>query len=537
MDVSAAERLRQSVDLQQDRLRREIPPDRDAAILAILRQQYRLPHPSPHEPLVDLITGHRIPNLGANMAMALLLDAAGTPGEASRQRTDNMLDTWAKRFLRACGEVAEAERVLGHAETGFMKLADDGHGGFSAWITTIRPPATWRERADIDWWASWLARTHEPELHALRHRGSHGSLDEDTSLRTARVYLEMMSYQFGYPPDVTIGELRVETWLDILAALITWALRRHDRGDVETPLPEHVLVSELATTLLIPPDIVREAIAAFTLDRHNAAWHAAVPGVAAAPLVRLGGDRLAPSIHGLTTEPLLFLARELRRRDPQGYHSAAHAREAAFREDLYALFADKRFVTSAGTIRLRHSNGHLRTDIDAVVFDRKTGALGVFELKSHDPFARSTAALIRQRDNVLYANRQISGVLDWIRTYGANELLNRVDAATARRFRANKVFPFVLGRYLAHFGNGTEPDRRAAWGTWPQVLRLLDVQPLRSTDSAPIASLFARLQKDDSIIRLPSELPPRNIELGGTRLVVYPSYAALQSRGLPVGGA
>jgi hypothetical protein len=33
----------------------------------------------------------------------------------------------------------------------------------------------------------------------------------------------------------------------------------------------------------------------------------------------------------------------------------------------------------------------VRTDIDAVVFDRKSGTLGIFELKSQDPFARSSA--------------------------------------------------------------------------------------------------------------------------------------------------
>jgi len=45
---------------------------------------------------------------------------------------------------------------------------------------------------------------------------------------------------------------------------------------------------------------------------------------------------------------------------------------------------------------LNDSDSHL-------VFDRKTGTLGFFELKSQDPFARSTAELVRQRDNVLYA--------------------------------------------------------------------------------------------------------------------------------------
>ncbi len=175
------------------------------------------------------------------------------------------------------------------------------------------------------------------------------------------------------------------------------------------------------------------------------------------------------------------------------------------------------------------TTGDVRTDIDAVVFDRKTGTLGFFELKSQDPFARSTAELARQRDNVLYANRQISGVLAWLNRHGADALLDRVDTRTAKMFRVQKVYPFVLGRYLAHFSDGPEPDRRAAWGTWPQLLRLLDGQPFRATDANPLASLFTRLTNDVPLIRPPADDAPREIAIGAARLIVHPSYAAFQA--------
>ncbi len=254
-----------------------------------------------------------------------------------------------------------------------------------------------------------------------------------------------------------------------------------------------------------------------------------MPGVAAAPLVRVDPSRLVWSIHGLMTEPLLFLTRELRRRAPQEYHNTAYLREVVFRQDLYALFGDKRFVTSAGRIELRRDDGDVRTDIDAVVFDRKTGTLGFFELKSQDPFARSTAELVRQRDNVLYANRQISGVLTWLKRHGADALLGRVDPRTAKTFRVQKVYPFVLGRYLAHFSDGPEPDRRAAWGTWPRLLRLLDGQPVRATDANPLASLFTRLTNDVPLIRPPADDPSHEIAIGVARVIVHPSYAAFQT--------
>jgi hypothetical protein len=531
--LNAHERLRQVIDHQQDRLRASVPLGRQAATLALVRTQDRLPHMPGIEAEPDLITGRRLPNLGGNKALQLCIESAGDDASAAPASFDAGWDDWAERFRQECSWLAEAEQVLAHCETGFMRMVDDSNGMFHAWIATKRPPTSWRERADIDWWASWLASRHEPELRALRS-AQLGNVNSDPIgdglyRQLSNVHLAMMAYQPGYPPDTEIGGCTFQLYRDVLGQLIAWALQVRDRGEVATPQSEHSLVAALAAALTTDPAVIARAVAALTLDRENADYHAAVPGVAAAPLVRIDPSRLVWSVHGLTTEPLLFLTRELKRRAAPEYHNTAYLRESLFRHDLYEFFQDKRFVTGAGRIELRRERGDVRTDIDAVVFDRKTGTLGFFELKSQDPFARSTAELARQRDNVLYANRQVSGVLAWLNRHGADALLGRIDARTARTFRVHKVYPFVLGRYLAHFSDGPEPDRRAAWGTWPQILRLLDGQPLRGTDANPIGSLFTRLTKDVSLVRPLTDSSPKEIPIGGARLTVNPSYAAFQT--------
>jgi len=530
--MTVHERLRQEIDEQQDHLRAGVPPDRQAAIRALLRAQDRLPHSPGIAPLPDLVTGRRRAILGGNKAIQLCYESTGGDATAAPAPTNNRLDDWGKRFLQECGQLAAAEMVLAHCETGFMRLVENGNGTFDAWIATKRVPTSWRERTDIDWWASWLAARHEPELRALSKPPDTESGDPGHDAfyrRLANVHLQMMAYQLGYPPDAVIDGCTVQTYRDVLSQLIAWALRARDRGEAAAPRSERSLVAAIATALAIDPAVISRAVAAFTLDRERAAYHAAVPGIAAAPLVQVDPNQLVWSVHGLTTEPLLFLTRELKRRAAQEYHNTAYLRETVFRQDLYALFQDKRFVTSVGRIELRRKDGDVRTDIDAVVFDRKTGTLGFFELKSQDPFARSTAELARQRNNVLYANRQISGVLDWLKRHGGDALLSRVDTRTAKTFRVQKVYPFVLGRYLAHFSDGPQPDRRAAWGTWPQLLRLLDGQPFRATDANPVASLFNRLTKDEPLISSPIDLPPHEIAIGAARLIVHPSYAAFQS--------
>jgi hypothetical protein len=333
-----------------------------------------------------------------------------------------------------------------------------------------------------------------------------------------------------YPPGAIIGGCDLDTCRDVLIRLIGRVLAARERGDAVCTFVESALVAELAVELATDPAAIEQAVAGFTLDAGNAAWHAAVPGIATAPLIRLDAHTLAAGYSGLTSEPLLFLSHELRRRFTQDYHNTAWLREEVFRHDLASLFGHKRFVTSDSRIRIRRNDGALRTDIDAAIFDRKTGTLAVFELKSQDPFARSAEELQRQRDNFRQASRQVAAVLDWINRHGADDILNRIDHRTAKMFRVHKVYPFVLGRYLAHVDPGAEPDRRVAWGSWPHLLRVLDGQPFTGNEANPIATLFSRLAKDTGKVRPPVGSLPREISLGSARLIVHASYAAMQDR-------
>jgi hypothetical protein len=93
----------------------------------------------------------------------------------------------------------------------------------------------------------------------------------------------------------------------------------------------------------------------------------------------------------------------------------------------------------------------------------------------------------------------------------------------------------VLGRYVVHFNDGAEPDRRAAWGTWPQVLRLRDGEPFGANDANPLATLFTRLGTEVPPVHTPSEIESRRINLGTTSLMVHPSYAAYQEHSSDAG--
>ena len=520
--MNPEQRLREEIDRERARLRSGIPSDRLAAIAVVLAAREQLPPSFDH----DLVSGRHFPDLGANLALQFCLETTAD----TQVSADHDLDRWSLLFLQSCRRVAEAELVLAHCESGFMRMSEENEGSFHAWIASKRPPASWRERADIDAWELMLEREIGPEPSTPGPDPTSGADSEGLFDRRAAWHAQRLSYQLGYPQDAEVAGCQVRTILSVLELLISWALEEHDRGEEPTPRLVNALNDSISVALGIDAASIGRIVSAFTLDGDNAAFHAEVPGIAAAPLVRFDDERLIWSILGLTSEPLLFLTRELRRRSAQEYHNSAYLREVVFRDDVYSLFRDKRFVTSSTRIELRRKGGDLRTDVDAAVFDRRTGTLGVFELKSQDPFSRSLAELARRRDNLMYSNRQVSGLLDWVKHHGADDLLGRIDRQTAKKYRVHKVFTFVLGRYLVQFNDGPEPDRRAAWGSWPQVLRLLDGFSVNPTDSNPIASLFTRMQKDSGIEYSTEAVPSRQILIGTITLTIHPSYDAYTAR-------
>ncbi|MGB3327721.1 MAG: hypothetical protein WBA46_02140 [Thermomicrobiales bacterium] len=492
------ETLTAAIAAQETALRESVPAERQTALVALVRAQDRLLDDLDPTlvPPFDAIHGSALANPGGSLALSLVLGPDGEPSSVPDVPTASSLDAWASPFLAGSAALADARQVLAHLATGFMRGEIQDDGTLAVRIARKRLPPTMRERIDLAWWAA----------HEHRHPA------DDT--------FAAPSWQFGYLPAAEIAGHTANRWMDAVRVLT-------DRyGEEASPVPERDVRATLADRLAIAPDEAADILAGLTLDATSAGWHATVPGIASTPFVRIATETLMPSRFGLRSEPLLFLARELRRRDAPRWHNAAHQREEAFRGDLATAFSDKRFVHAPSRIQLRRDGGTLRTDIDAAIFDRKTGTLALFELKSQDPFARSPEELDRRRDSLLAANRQLSGILDWIRRHGPDEILDRIDHQTAKRFHVQRVLPFVLARTLVQFNDGPAPDKRAAWGTWPDVLRLHAAGMLDPTTGNPLQTLFTRLHGlPDAPLTAPStDQPPRTISLGRVLLVLTAAY-------------
>ena len=567
--LSKQEQLRQLIDEQQESIRRTFPTRKERAVVGLTRARdwYFLKSQDTLSAAPQSMKGHSsyLYSSGWQKALQLCFGDTAEPPDVSPFDTDSTLDVWADQVLLECDALAAGEQVLAHCETGFMRMQQGGQKDFSVWIASKKMPTEWREREDIDWWTNTLARADELEMQDLarekvdvqQHLNAfacqwQGSVPvyrtmqeiDDYYNRLGTLWIRRMACHFLYPAQTLIGGCTVEQYRNVLAVLIGCALKHLDvckafvvqhssstlRALLATPHNDTVLIKALSETLRVDGAIIHRVVDAYSLHHENVSYHCSLAGTPAPPLLRLDEQHLVWSLTGLLSEPFFFLSRELKRQHSYEYHTAAHLHEEVFRQDLYQLFSDKNFVRSAGSIELRGTQGNLTTDVDALIFDRKAGALALFELKSQDPFAYSHQERRRQRDYFYNAGKQVSTYVQWLNRNGANALLARLDPKLVKRLKVQKTYIFVLGRYLAHFFDGPEFDRRAAWGTWPQVLRLVNGASFSVEDAHPIQSLYNKLMKETPLILSGPALDVQEITIGDRNVSVYPDFETYKNR-------
>ena len=141
---------------------------------------------------------------------------------------------------------------------------------------------------------------------------------------------------------------------------------------------------------------------------------------------------------------------ELYRRYRKDWDRAVDGREEHFRKELNDLFSAERFAKAEKPLKLRNK-GRVATDIDAALFDKATGTLGLFQLKWQDPFGTSMRKRNSKMMNFLEETDQ------WVSTVSSilretPEVLNHLlGDRTVRIKDTKKIHLFVIGRHFSHF--------------------------------------------------------------------------------------
>lgn len=254
-----------------------------------------------------------------------------------------------------------------------------------------------------------------------------------------------------------------------------------------------------------------------TLDSAYADTFASVPGHPFPPLVQVGSDMLMLCIRGCLDGPFWFLLRKLRHRFRKDWDRIVNEREDQFRNELYELFLSERFATAKMPIRIRHVGLDV-TDIDAAVFDKTYGTLSLFQLKWQDPFGQSMRERrSKMRNFFSTTNRWIGAVSDWVANSSDSDLLARVDNNIGQqRIKRTEI---VVARHHARFSGSDLCDSRAAWGTWPQLCRIVTEKYSGGDLLKGTAKAF---RDDQKRTESPRPLPSGQMNIGETSIIVVP---------------
>ena len=115
------------------------------------------------------------------------------------------------------------------------------------------------------------------------------------------------------------------------------------------------------------------------------------------------------------------------------------------------------------------------TDIDAVVFDRIEGVIGIFQLKWQDfNIAEVKQQRSRAKDFVSRVDAWATAISDWIAEFGLEALCRVLQISPVDGIPVTNIRLFAIGRSAARFKSyGYQPSRPdVAHCTWAQFLRL-----------------------------------------------------------------
>lgn len=237
---------------------------------------------------------------------------------------------------------------------------------------------------------------------------------------------------------------------------------------------------------------VQQIFEAITLTKENYDYYLEYPSTPPPVFIEVGGKLLMRSIAGCFANPFSILNRELKRKYKKDYDKALNNRENRFRKELFVFFPQERIVKIQKEIRISFES--ICTDIDAILFDKQTGTLGLFQLKWQDPYAASMRERFSRITNLFpKAHEWISKIKYWLSSNTEKTILNslQIDKELDKPVKINEVCIFVLSRNQVNF-TGVELDDSVAWSSWYQLIESRAM--IRTMFDDPIREMFVKIK-------------------------------------------
>lgn len=212
-------------------------------------------------------------------------------------------------------------------------------------------------------------------------------------------------------------------------------------------------------------------------------------------LFDLGNGFILRPVSCLTRNPFTAARTQHQWLDPGTVHAVAADREKWMREQLYSMFGGRRYICFPGNLKLRRG-GAVLTDIDAAVYDRRTGEVGIFQLKWQDYSTNDVRQLRSKAANLSAELTDWSGkIMSWIEENGVSALDKSLRLKQKRREAVTSVMLFAISRSSVRTqGYGIRTDAPSlAMAVWPQFVRArMEVGP----SARSLRDLHARLLQE-----------------------------------------
>jgi len=280
-----------------------------------------------------------------------------------------------------------------------------------------------------------------------------------------KLYLDFIQEQIGV----------VIKHIDFCFALVNKNPKINLRDILTFVQSESHYVKTYSNWLNVTEDELKQIMSCVCLDFENSSYHLGMVAPPLPPMIRMSNSQIIRSTAGFKHKPCLFLQHELKRRFPRDYFKAVNDREERFRNELYSLItgnSPERFLTSPRSIEIKTAS--YKTDIDAVIFDKTTKTLALFQLKWQDSFGNSMSER-RSRISNLYPKSKewIDKIVDWTKKYPEKTILNSLgfNGLAPNENAINDIYIFVIARNHIHF-TGVELDGQASWASWYQFVEV-----------------------------------------------------------------
>lgn len=291
----------------------------------------------------------------------------------------------------------------------------------------------------------------------------------------------------GIHPDAKLGSITGADVASVSAALISLHVKHFGCVSIAKKLfnqvsvpqsltiwgPRSALEESISLMSGLPEPVVCAAFTALTMTTDQVKKLADHSTPLIPLLFDLGNGFILRPVSCLTRNPFTAVRTQHQWLDSRTEHAIAADREDWMRSHLYGMFGGSRYACFPGNLKLRSAGSHL-TDIDAVVYDRLTGDVGLFQLKWQDYSTNDVRQLRSKATNLSAELMDWSGkVKSWIQEHGISALNQSLRLKQKRREAVRNVFLFAISRSAVRTqGYGVRTDAPdLAKAVWPQFAR------------------------------------------------------------------